>query len=139
MGDVHTNTIEGFWSLVKRGIGGVYHSVSQKYLQSYLDEYSFRYNRRDQGNLIFNAFLKSVAERADSPLVLADRGMKPATQVPFQPRPLWMDLNLDSPRVVRFYLAGMNVCPPCVFSLTLETKWWKCVRSAIRRTFASHL
>ncbi len=41
MGDVHTNTIEGFWSLVKRGIGGVYHSVSRKYLQSYLNEYSF--------------------------------------------------------------------------------------------------
>jgi transposase len=36
VGDVHTNTIEGFWSLVKRGIGGVYHSVSKKYLQSYL-------------------------------------------------------------------------------------------------------
>jgi transposase-like protein len=82
-GNVHTNTIEGFWSLVKRGIGGVYHSVSQKYLQSYLDEYSFRYNRRDQGNLIFNAFLKRVAERAGSPLVSADRGMTPVTQVPF--------------------------------------------------------
>ena len=53
IGDIHTNTVEGFWSLIKRGIGGVYHSVSQKYLQSYLDEYSFRYNRRDQGNLIF--------------------------------------------------------------------------------------
>ena len=37
-GDVHTNTIEGFWSLVKRGIGGVYHSVSKKYLQTYLNE-----------------------------------------------------------------------------------------------------
>ena len=36
MGDIHTNTIEGFWSLVKRGIGGVYHSVSKKYLQTYL-------------------------------------------------------------------------------------------------------
>jgi transposase-like protein len=82
-GDVHTNTIEGFWSLVKRGIGGVYHQVSQKYLQSYLNEYSFRYNRRDQGNLIFNAFLKRVAERADSPLVSVDRGMTPVTQVPF--------------------------------------------------------
>lgn len=65
-GDVHTNTIEGFWSLVKRGLGGVYHSVSQKYLQNYLDEYSFRYNRRDQGNLIFNAFLNRVSEKADS-------------------------------------------------------------------------
>ena len=56
VGDVHTNTIEGFWSLVKRGIGGVYHSVSAKYLQSYLDEYSFRYNRRDSGNDFPRAF-----------------------------------------------------------------------------------
>ena len=64
MGDVHTNTIEGFWSLVKRGIGGVYHQVSEKYLPSYLNEYSFRYNRRDQGNLIFNAFLQRVVELA---------------------------------------------------------------------------
>ena len=64
MGDVHTNTIEGFWSLVKRGIGGVYHSVSQKYLQSYLDEYSFRYNRRASGNLIFPVMLAKVSEKA---------------------------------------------------------------------------
>jgi transposase len=64
VGDIHTNTIEGFWSLVKRGIGGVYHSVSQKYLQTYLDEYSFRYNRRDQGNLIFTSILERVFERA---------------------------------------------------------------------------
>jgi transposase-like protein len=61
---VHTNTIDGFWSLVKRGIAGVYHSVSAKYLQSYLNEYSFRYNRRDQGNLIFTLILKQVGERA---------------------------------------------------------------------------
>ena len=65
MGDVHTNTIEGFWSLVKRGIGGVYHSVSQKYLPGILlDEYSWRYNRRDQGNLLFTSLLKRVAELA---------------------------------------------------------------------------
>jgi transposase-like protein len=82
MGDVHTNTIEGFWSLVKRGIGGVYHSVSQKYLQSYLDEYSFRYNRRDQGNLIFISLLKRVAELAALP-ASRDRGMTPLTQEPF--------------------------------------------------------
>jgi transposase len=63
-GDVHTNTIEGFWSLVKRGIGGVYHSVSAKYLQSYLDEYSFRYNRRDSGNLVFSSLLSRVGEMA---------------------------------------------------------------------------
>lgn len=76
MGDVHTNTIEGFWSLVKRGIGGVYHQVSQKYLQTYLDEYSFRYNRRDQGNLIFTSFLKRVVELA------APRGSAPAQMTP---------------------------------------------------------
>jgi len=64
VGDVHTQTIDGFWSLVKRGIGGVYHSVGKGYLQTYLDEYSFRYNRRDQGNLIFNAILERVFERA---------------------------------------------------------------------------
>jgi len=63
-GDVHTNTIEGFWSLVKRGIGGVYHSISGKYLQSYLDEYSFRYNRRDSGNLVFSSLLQRVGEMA---------------------------------------------------------------------------
>jgi transposase len=64
MGDVHTNTIEGFWSLVKRGIVGVYHNVGKQYLQSYLDEYSFRYNRRDKGNLIFNDVFARVSERA---------------------------------------------------------------------------
>ncbi len=65
LGNVHTNTIEGFWSLVKRGIAGVYHNVSRKYLQTYLDEYSFRYNRRDRGNLIFNDVLQRVSERAN--------------------------------------------------------------------------
>jgi transposase-like protein len=64
VGDIHTNTIEGFWSLVKRGLGGVYHSVGTGYLQSYLNEYSFRYNRRDQGNLIFDSILERVFERA---------------------------------------------------------------------------
>jgi transposase-like protein len=66
VGTTHTNTIEGFWSLVKRGIGGVYHSVSKKYLQTYLDEYSFRYNRRDSGNLIFPAMLQRVSELASA-------------------------------------------------------------------------
>ncbi|MFZ3214413.1 MAG: IS1595 family transposase [Terriglobales bacterium] len=64
VGDAHTNTIEGFWSLVKRGIGGVYHAVGKPYLQSYLDEYSFRYNRRESGNLIFHAILQRVSELA---------------------------------------------------------------------------
>jgi transposase-like protein len=45
-GRAHTNTIDGFWSLVKRGITGVYYQVGAEYLQSYLNEYAFRYNRR---------------------------------------------------------------------------------------------
>jgi transposase len=64
MGDIHTNTVEGFWSLIKRGIGGVYHAVGQNYLQTYLDEYSYRYNRRDQGNRIFLSILAEVSKRA---------------------------------------------------------------------------
>jgi len=63
-GDVHTQAIEGFWSLVKRGIGGVYHNVSAKYLQTYLDEYAFRYNRRDKGNQQFRSILERVSEKA---------------------------------------------------------------------------
>lgn len=64
-GDVHTNTIEGFWALTKRGIGGVYHSVSTKHLQSYLDEYVFRYNNRDeQERGMFTAFLDRVEQEA---------------------------------------------------------------------------
>jgi transposase-like protein len=59
-GDIHTNTVEGLWSLIKGGIRGVYHSVSPENLQSYLDEYCFRYNRRHEGNLQF----KSILERA---------------------------------------------------------------------------
>jgi hypothetical protein len=59
-GIVHTNTIEGFWSLVKRGIGGVYHNVSPKYLQSYVNEYSFRYNHRKDETPMFQTFLNQI-------------------------------------------------------------------------------
>ena len=45
-GDIHTNTIESFWALLKRGIFGQFHSVSRKHLQRYVDEFCYRYNRR---------------------------------------------------------------------------------------------
>jgi len=61
IGKTHTNTIEGFWSLVKRGIDGVYHSVSPQYLQSYLNEYSFRYNHRKAENPMFKIFLSRIS------------------------------------------------------------------------------
>ena len=63
-GDVHTQTIEGFWSLLKRGIGGVYHSVSEKYLQTYCDEYAYRYNHRHDRQPMFTSLLGQVSERA---------------------------------------------------------------------------
>ena len=45
-GDVHTNTIEGYFSVLKRGINGTYHHVSQQHLKRYLAEFDFRYNER---------------------------------------------------------------------------------------------
>lgn len=46
VGVYHTNTIEGFFSILKRGIFGIYHKVSEKHLQRYCDEFSYRYNLR---------------------------------------------------------------------------------------------
>jgi hypothetical protein len=43
-GDAHTNTVEGYFSIFKRGIYGVYHHVSQEHLKRYLCEFDFRYN-----------------------------------------------------------------------------------------------
>ena len=52
-GDVHTNTIENFWFLLKTGILGTHHAVSAKYLQGYVDEYTFRYNHRKDERSMF--------------------------------------------------------------------------------------
>jgi transposase-like protein len=62
-GDAHTNTIEGFWSLTKNGIRGVYRNVSAKYLQMYLDEYAFRFNRRGRQSPMFDHFLRRIMRR----------------------------------------------------------------------------
>jgi transposase-like protein len=45
-GDAHTNTVEGYFSILKRGIHGVYHHVSEQHLKRYLAEFDFRYNER---------------------------------------------------------------------------------------------
>ena len=65
-GNIHTGTIDGFWSLLKRGIDGVYHSVSPKYLQQYVNEYSFRYNHRKDETPMFKLVLKKIASRTHS-------------------------------------------------------------------------
>lgn len=63
-GRVHTNTIEGFWSLLKRGIVGIYHFTSVKHLQNYVDEFVFRYNTRDNDeSQRFNLLLSNTEHR----------------------------------------------------------------------------
>jgi hypothetical protein len=55
VGVLHTNTIEGFWSLVKRGVMGSYHKVSRKYLPLYVAEFQFRYNNRTNADIFGTA------------------------------------------------------------------------------------
>jgi len=55
VGAVHTNTIEGFWSLVKRGMVGTFHKVSRKYLPLYVAEFQFRYNNRENADIFGEA------------------------------------------------------------------------------------
>lgn len=60
----HTNGIENFWSHLKRGIDGIYHWVSKAHLQSYVDEFTLRFNTRDyntQGR--FDLILSAVADK----------------------------------------------------------------------------
>lgn len=61
-GDVHSNTVEGYFSILKRGIVGTYHHVSQQHLKRYLGEFDFRYNERSALNV-------SDAERAEKALL----------------------------------------------------------------------
>lgn len=49
-GDIHTNSIESFWAILKRGIMGQFHWISKKYLDQYIDEFCYRYNARNMEN-----------------------------------------------------------------------------------------
>jgi transposase-like protein len=60
IGDRHTNTIENAFSLLKRGIYGTFHQVSIKHLGRYCNEFSYRFNRRDEQLQMFDGTLKSI-------------------------------------------------------------------------------
>jgi transposase-like protein len=55
IGAIHTNTIEGFWSIFKRGVVGTFHKVSAKYMPLYIAEFQFRYNNRENENIFSEA------------------------------------------------------------------------------------
>jgi len=59
---VHTNTVEGVWSLLKRSVIGTYHQLSAKHLPAYLDEIAFRFNNRENPWLFRDTTLRLIAE-----------------------------------------------------------------------------
>jgi len=59
-GIIHTNSIEGFWSQLKRSVHGTYHCVSPKYLQAYIDEFAYRYNLRNSETHLFSRLVGAV-------------------------------------------------------------------------------
>jgi transposase-like protein len=65
-GDVHTNTIEGFWSHLKRGIKSTHAAVSRKHLQKYVDEFAFRYNNREAPAEMFQRLVRQVSRAEPS-------------------------------------------------------------------------
>lgn len=65
VGDIHTNTVESAFSLLKRGIVGTWHRVSAKHLASYLEEMSFRFNRRKNSDL----FLDTLRHMVTAPVL----------------------------------------------------------------------
>lgn len=69
-GTVHTNTIEGFWSIMKRGIIGTFHVVSHKHLQRYCDEFSYRYNTREISSS--ERFFRSISNFGNARLTYAE-------------------------------------------------------------------
>jgi hypothetical protein len=55
IGAVHTQTIEGFWSIYKRGVIGTFHKMSAKYMPLYVAEFQFRYNNRTNADIFGTA------------------------------------------------------------------------------------
>jgi hypothetical protein len=82
VGDLHTNTVENAFSLLKRGIYGTYHRVSIKHLGRYCNEFSYRFNRRDQQKEMFDATIRGLLKAKPLPykkLIASVESAEPST------------------------------------------------------------
>lgn len=77
-GGLNTNTIEGYWSLIKNGIRGNYKSLSKKYLPFYLVEYDYKYNNRNT-KWLFEKFMKSAL--TDAACMINNKPVKDTKEV----------------------------------------------------------
>ena len=63
---VNTNSIESFWAIIKRGIMGQYHSVSERHLPAYVSEFVFKYNNRKETDIMFEILLESALKTIEN-------------------------------------------------------------------------
>ena len=85
-GEVHTGTIDGYWSLVKRGIVGSFHRMSIKHLHRYLFEFQWRWNHRSEPDMFARVIARLLIGRAlQYKALTADpqQGEQPETENPF--------------------------------------------------------
>jgi transposase-like protein len=79
-GNVHTNSIENYWSLFKRGLIGSFHQVSVKHLERYMAEFDYRFNNRKDGDI----FIKTIARMCGTiPMPMAELTADPERNQPF--------------------------------------------------------
>jgi hypothetical protein len=81
--EVHTNSIENFWSLFKRGVIGQYHQISVKHLHRYLDEFTFRFSNREAANLFALVLINIATRNGIQYKELTEKVSQPGTFGPF--------------------------------------------------------
>jgi hypothetical protein len=85
-GIVHTNTIEGFWSIVKNSIRGNYIALSKKYLPFYLVQAQYIYNRRDAKHDVFEEFMAQAVKVDKSDFVNLYKPNRDVRSLVYQPK-----------------------------------------------------
>lgn len=84
--------LEGYWSLLKRGVVGIYHSMSAKHLQLYLDEFSFRYNTRKLSECDrFNFMLGNISAQLPYKKLIENEQRKQYTTVESVDHNRWLE------------------------------------------------